>query len=66
MNEQNDVWHIVICLEYNYYSVITEVTVQNTEMNTHQHPGRGWVYSLYWPIRGGSAQKGYLFQASGI
>ena len=22
MNEQNDVWHIVICLEYNYYSVI--------------------------------------------
>ena len=23
-------------------------------------------YSLKWPIRGGSAQKGYLFQASGI
>ena len=24
------------------------------------------TYSLYWPIRGGSARKGYLFQASGI
>ena len=24
------------------------------------------VRSLKWPIRGGSAQKGYLFQASGI
>ena len=23
-------------------------------------------YSLEWPIRGGSARKGYLFQASGI
>ena len=23
-------------------------------------------YSLYWPIRGGSVRKGYLFQASGI
>ena len=23
-------------------------------------------YSLYWPIRGGSTRKGYLFQVSGI
>ena len=30
-----------------------------------KHPGRGG-YSLYWPIRRGSARKGYLFQASGI
>jgi len=28
-------------------------------------PGSGG-YSLQWPIRGGSAQKGYLFLASGI
>ena len=28
-------------------------------------PGGGG-YSLQWPIRGGSARKGYLFQASGI
>ena len=27
--------------------------------------GRGW-YSLWWPIQGGSAQKGYLSQASCI
>ena len=27
---------------------------------------RGEEYSLWWPIRGGSARKGYLFQASGI
>ena len=26
----------------------------------------GGRYSLYWPTRGGSARKGYLFQASGI
>ena len=29
-----------------------------------QDPGGG--YFLQWPIRGGSAGKGYLFQASGI
>ena len=23
-------------------------------------------YSLYWPIQGGSAQKGYPFKASGL
>ena len=28
--------------------------------------GGGGGYSLQWPIRGGSARKGYLFQASGI
>ena len=27
---------------------------------------RGGGESLWWPIRGGSTQKGYLFQASGI
>ena len=26
----------------------------------------GGGYSLSWPIQGGSARKGYLFQASGI
>ena len=28
--------------------------------------GRGGGYSLLWPIRGGSAQKGYLLQVSDI
>ena len=31
-----------------------------------QSPARGRGYSLYWPIRGGSAREGYHFQASSI
>jgi len=31
----------------------------------HSHWGGGGGYCLWWPIRGGSARKGYLFQASG-
>ena len=29
-------------------------------------PGGFGGYSLHWPIRGGSARKVYLFQASGL
>ena len=36
----------------------------------HLHVGinhaKSWEYSLKWPIRGGSARKGYHFQVSGI
>ena len=31
-----------------------------------QVSGGGGEYSLWWPVRGGSARKGYLFQVSGI
>ena len=37
-----------------------------TELRRWFKPERGGGYSLWWPIRGGSARKGYLFQASGI
>ena len=38
---------------HNYHSLSIDATI----------PGGGGC-SLYWPIRGGSARKGYFFQAS--
>ena len=40
------------------------ITSGHSVCNQAQPGGGG--YSLQWPIRGGSARKGYLFQASGI
>ena len=43
----------------------SEISSSNLLLRRHNAPWGGG-YSLWWPVRGGSVRKGYLFQASGI
>ena len=47
-------------------SVFNPLEESSSSQETSHLSPRGGGFSLKWPVRGGSARKRYLFQASGI
>ena len=56
-----------------YLEIVSKLIIASSKWRTGKHSSSttlgevgGGGYSVWWPIRGGSTQKGCLFQASGI
>ena len=51
---------------FTHFNFLPNLSVKTLKLTKSSGGGGGEGYSLQWPIWGGSARNGYLFQASGI